>query len=243
MSAETSQTLDRGLRLLSLLAEPGPAPAGPGGQRQGPAGPGGQRQGLGWSVTDLAGHLGISRPAVYRLLATLEAHGMVARGRDGQVRLGLGVLPLAQAVTPLLEQVAAPLLRQLAEEMGATAHLTVAEPGPAGEAVAVAVVEPSRTDWHVAYRVGSRHPLGRGAPGRAILSARHGNGGPYVVTEGELQPGAIGIAAPVLGVAGLEASVGLVTIGPVGGPGTLDPVRAGPRVVATAAALATALRS
>jgi DNA-binding IclR family transcriptional regulator len=222
MSAETSQTLDRGLRLLSLLAEPSP----------------------GWSVTDLAGRLGISRPAVYRLLATLEAHGMVTRGGDGQVRLGLGVLPLAQAVSPLLEQVAAPLLRQLAEEMGATAHLTVAEPGSAGEAVAVAVVEPSRTDWHVAYRVGSRHPLGRGAAGRAILSARHGgNCGPYVVTEGELQPGAIGIAAPVLGVAGLEASVGLVAIGPVGGPGTLDPVRAGPRVVATAAALATALRS
>ena len=241
MSVETSQTLDRGLRLLALLAEPGPA--GPGGPRQSPAGPGGPRQGPGWSVSDLAGRLGISRPAVYRLLATLEVHGMVTRGGGGQIRLGLGVLPLAQAVNPLLEQVAAPLLRQLAEEMGATAHLTVAEAGSAGEAVAVAVVEPSRTDWHVAYRVGSRHPLGLGAAGRAILSARNGNAGRYVVTEGELQPGAIGIAAPVLGVAGLEASVGLVAIGPVGGPGTLDPFRAGPRVVATAAALAAALQS
>ncbi len=256
MSAETSQTLDRGLRLLALLAGPeghrqGPAgpgghrqgPAGPGGHRQGLAGPGGHRQGQGRSVTDLSALLGISRPAVYRLLATLEEHGMVTRGADGQVRLGLGVLSLAKAVNPLLEQVATPLLRLLAEELGATAHLTVAEPGPAGEAVAVAVVEPSHTDWHVAYRVGSRHPLGRGAAGRAILSARHGNCEPYVVTEGELQPGAIGIAAPVLGVAGLEASVGLVAIGPVGGPGTLDPSRAGPRVVATAAALADALRS
>jgi len=215
--SETSQTLDRGLRLLELVA-------------------GGEDL----SVTDLAARLRASRPAVYRLLATLEQHRLVARGADGQVRLGLGVLPLARAVTPLLVEVATPLLRLLAEEMGATAHLTVADPGSSGEAVAVAVVEPSRTELHVAYRVGSRHSLERGAAGRAILSARHGGGpgmGPgFVVTEGELQPGALGIAAPVLGVAGLEASVGLIALGQA-----LDPGRAGARVVATAAALAGAL--
>jgi DNA-binding IclR family transcriptional regulator len=214
---ETSQTLDRGLRLLELVA-----------------------RGEDLSVTDLAARLGVSRPAVYRLLTTLEQHRLVARGGDGQVRLGLGVLPLARAVTPLLVEVATPLLRLLAEEMGATAHLTVAEPGSSGasgEAVAVAVVEPSRTELHVAYRVGSRHPLEKGAAGRAILSARNGPlVSAFVVTEGELQPGALGIAAPVLGVAGLEASVGLIALGQA-----LDPRRAGPRVVATAAALAGAL--
>ena len=88
----------------------------------------------------------------------------------------------------------------------------------------------------MAYRVGSRHPLERGAVGRAILSARRDCGPGYVVTEGELQPGAVGIAAPVLGVAGLEASVGLIALGQA-----LDPARAGPQVVATAAALAGAL--
>lgn len=40
------------------------------------------------------------------------------------------------------------------------------------EALAVAVVEPTWTDYHVAYRAGFRHPLDRGAAGRAILAAR-----------------------------------------------------------------------
>ena len=233
MTAETAQTLDRGLRLLEALAD----------------------EDRPLSVSDLARRLGVSRPAVYRLVATLEHHRLVARHVDGRVRLGLGMLTLARAATPVLQYVAIPLLRQLAEESGATAHLSVAEPGfgsgsgsgsgsdsgsgsGAGEAVAVAVVEPSRTDVHVAYRVGSRHRLDRGAAGRAILAARGGDGAGFVVTEGELQPGAMGIAAPVLGVAGLEASVGLVAMGP-----SLDPGVAGPRVVAAAAALAAALSS
>ncbi|MDQ1419022.1 MAG: hypothetical protein QOJ52_984 [Acidimicrobiaceae bacterium] len=213
MSAETAQTLDRGLRLLSVLAR--------------------EDQPRGLSVTELAARLGVSRPAVYRLLATLEQHGMVWRDAGGLARLGLGLLPLARAVTPLLGEVATPLLRQLAEDTGATAHLTVAESGPGGDAVAVAVVEPSHTDMHVAYRIGTRHSLERGAAGRAILAARNGGGDSFVVTEGELQPGATGIAAPLRGVAGLEASVGLIAIG-----SALDPARVGPQVVATAAAIA-----
>lgn len=221
MTVETSQTLHRGLRLLELLADPGAQ--------------------AGRSVTELALLVGVSRPAVYRLLATLEEHGMVSRDAGGLARLGLGVLSLARGVTPRMSDAALPVLRRLADDMGATAHLTVAEPGQgaATEAVAVAVVEPSHTSMHVAYRVGSRHPLDQGAAGRAILLARSGPADRnFVVTEGELQPGAIGIAAPVLGVPGLEASVGLVAIGP---PGTLDPGEAGPKVVAAAAAIAVAL--
>jgi DNA-binding IclR family transcriptional regulator len=36
------------------------------------------------------------------------------------------------------------------------------------EALALAVVEPTWTDFHVAYRVGARHPLSQGAAGKAI---------------------------------------------------------------------------
>ncbi|MEU4511341.1 helix-turn-helix domain-containing protein [Nonomuraea wenchangensis] len=208
MAAESVQTLERGLRLLRLLAD-GKA---------------------GRTPTELAGELRLSRPVVYRLLTALMAEGFVRRDAEGRVHLGFGVLVLAQAVQPLLRAAAVPTLRRLAEEVGATAHLTVAE---GDDGLAVAVVEPSWTDMHVAYREGSRHPLTRGAAGQAILALREGRGD-YFVSEGQLQEGARGVAAPVTGLPWLEASVGVVTFGP------LDE-RAGARVVAAAAELSAAL--
>jgi DNA-binding IclR family transcriptional regulator len=109
-----------------------------------------------------------------------------------------------------LRDLALPVLRELAEAVGCTAHLTVAD---GEEALALAVVEPSWTDFHVSYRVGSRHPLTQGAAGKAILLGRRPDAEPFAVTMGELQAGARGLAAPVRGVDGLEASVGIVTLG------------------------------
>ncbi|MEV4802455.1 helix-turn-helix domain-containing protein [Nonomuraea sp. NPDC049421] len=212
MAAESAQTLERGLRLLRLLAD------GKGGR----------------TPTELSGELSLSRPVVYRLLTTLQGEGFVRRDAEGRVHLGFGVLALAQAVQPLLRAAATPTLRRLAEQVGATAHLTVAE---GDDGLAVAVVEPSWTDMHVAYREGSRHPLTRGAAGRAILALREGRSDhrhDYFVTEGQLQEGARGVAAPVTGLPWLEASVGVVTFGPL-------EESTGPRVVAAAAELAAEL--
>ena len=156
---------------------------------------------------------------------------MLRRDGDGRLRLGAGVLHLARRAQPLLAEGALPALRRLAEQAGATAHLTVVE---GGEGVALAVVEPSWTSFHVAYRTGSRHPLERGAAGRAILAGRAGAAGP-VSTSGELQSGAYGVAAPVLGVPGLEASVGVVSLAP------LDVDVIGAQVTAAATTIATAL--
>ncbi|MGW6498416.1 helix-turn-helix domain-containing protein [Nonomuraea angiospora] len=208
MVAESAQTLERGLRLLRLLAD------GRGGR----------------TPTELSAELSLSRPVVYRLLTTLMNEGFVRRDAEGRVHLGFGVLVLAQAVQPLLRAAAVPTLRRLAEDVGATAHLTVAE---GDDGLAVAVVEPSWTDMHVAYREGSRHPLTKGAAGQAILALREGRDD-YFATEGQLQEGARGVAAPVTGLPWLEASVGVVTFGPLEEP-------TGPRVVAAAAELAAAL--
>lgn len=186
---ETAQTLDRGLRLLHLVAD---APNG-------------------LTITEAAARLAVGRAVIYRLVAALTAHGMLRRDGSGRLRLGAGVLQLARRAQPLLADSAMPALRRLAEQVGATAHLTLAENG---EGVALAVVEPSWTAFHVAYRTGSRHPLERGAAGRAILAGRAGRNEP-VATSGELQSGAYGVAAPVLGVPGLEASVGVIALAPL----------------------------
>jgi DNA-binding IclR family transcriptional regulator len=104
------------------------------------------------------------------------------------------------------------------------------------EPMAIAVVEPSWTDFHVAYRVGARHALGSGAAGKAILLGRSGpDAAAYVETTGEIQAGARGVAAPVLGVEGLEASVGVVSLG------DFDAEVAGPKVVVAAAEVARRL--
>jgi DNA-binding IclR family transcriptional regulator len=209
VTTETAQTLDRGLRLLHLVAD---APAG-------------------LTVTEAAGRLGVGRAVVYRLATTLGEHGMIRRDASGRLRLGAGVLHLARRAQPLVADAALPSLRRLAEQVGATAHLTIAE---GGEGLALAVVEPSWTQFHVAYRTGSRHPLELGAAGQAILAGREGQFG-YVSTAGQLQPGAHGVAAPVPGVEGLEASVGVVALS------ALDVEAVGPQVVATAAAVAKSL--
>lgn len=210
MSAETSQTLARGLRVLELLAE----------------------RPRGTSVAELAEQLGVGRTVAYRLVATLVEQRFAHKDAEGQVRLGWGALVLARSAWPLLRAQALPVLRELADAVGATAHLTLAE---GDEALAIAVVEPRWTDFHVGYREGSRHSLSQGAAGRAILAAREGTAEP-VRSSGELQPGAFGLAialsppaasspaTPIkesaVGHAGasvVELSIGVVSLAPIPG--------------------------
>ena len=143
MAAETSQTLDRGLRVLEVVAE---SPDG-------------------LTVTELAAVLGIGRTVVYRLVVTLEQHAFLRRAADGKCRLGLGVLAMGRQVQPIVRDTAMPALRLLADAVNATAVLTVVD---GQEALAAVVVEPSRSDLHVASRAGARHPLEHGAAGRRI---------------------------------------------------------------------------
>ena len=103
MAAETSQTLDRGLRVLEVVAD---APEG-------------------LTVTELAAALGIGRTVVYRLVVTLEQHALIRRSLDGRCRLGLGVLALGRQVQPVVRDTALPALRLLADAVSATAVLTV----------------------------------------------------------------------------------------------------------------------
>jgi hypothetical protein len=215
VAAETSQTLDRGLRVLEVVAE--------------------SADGL--TVTELSAALGIGRTVVYRLVVTLEQHAFLRRSADGRCRLGLGVLAMGRQVQPVVRDTALPALRLLADAVNATAVLTVVD---GQEALSAVVVEPTRSDLHVASRSGARQPLENGAAGRAILAARTAAGRPldppWVVATGDGPQGAYGIAVPILGVPGLEASVGVLALR------DLNEFDVGPRVARAAGEIARALR-
>lgn len=210
VSSQGSQTLDRGLRILEVLAR--------------------EDSGEGLTISELAARLDVGRAVVQRLVTTLEKRRFVAR--DGsRVRLGLGIHRLAGAVVPALRERARPILAALADVARATAHLTVAE---GEQAVALVVVEPSGTDFHVAYRAGARHPLTSGAAGRAILLGRER--GPQLVSSvGELQTGAHGLAlaVPKGGGTPFEASIGVISFR------QLDEREIGPHLSAAARLLST----
>lgn len=214
MPAETSQTLDRGLRVLEVL--------------------GTNPEGL--TVTELAQSLGVSRTIVYRLVVTLEQHGLLRRSKDNRCRVGVAALPLARQVQSMVRDAAAPALRRLAEQFNATAHLTLVD---GSEALAVAVVEPARAEPVMATRPGVPTPLDGGVASKAALATR-AEGRPldagWVISGGDPSHGGYTVAAPLLGVVGFEASVGVVSMA------ELDTAVVGPKVVAAAADIARALR-
>ncbi|MEU8364669.1 helix-turn-helix domain-containing protein [Nonomuraea sp. NPDC048882] len=195
-----SQTLDRGLRLLELLAS----------------------EDRDMTVAELATSLGMHRQAVYRLLTTLRLHRLAAEGSSGRYRLGLGVIQLARQANPQLRRAVVPYLRTLAEELGATTQCVVAE---GADAVVLAVVEPPDAIFHLSQRSGARHPLDQGASGLAIMLSRPAQAGDppavvearelgYAVSRGTLTPGAVGVAVPLYDSDGhpLDASLGIVSM-------------------------------
>ena len=221
----TLQTLDRGLQVLALIAN---------------------RAG-GWSIAELAAELGVHRAIAYRLVATLEQHGLIARLRDGRIVTGAGVLRLSANFESQLRTLARPFLQELAEASGATAFLTVAQ---GEDCTAIQVCEPQAVDFRMSYRVGSRHPVTAGAAGIAILAARPAAASDgdavkearrlgYSLTRGELQKGAVGIASALMGAESeplpFEACVGVVAME------DLDSARCARLVTACARELAAAL--
>lgn len=199
--ATTLQTLDRGLHALEIVAE--------------------HAEGI--SVAELAERLDVHRAIAYRIVTTLEQHGLVARSAEGPLRLGAGISLLAARFEPQLRAVAQPLLQALAKATRATAFVSVAQ---GEECVVILVAEPDEGLLRVGYRVGSRHPLSLGAAGIAILAGRparaddseavrQARADGYSLTRGQLQRGAVGVASPVATPQfrpGVEACVGMVAM-------------------------------
>jgi DNA-binding IclR family transcriptional regulator len=220
--ASGSKTLERGLRVLQVLAA--------------------RRDGV--TVSELARLLDTHRAGIYRLLGPLTEHRLVARGAGGTLTLGLGVLELAQGIESELHSLAIPHLRELADELSATAALTILD---GAEAVVAAAAEPRHTSIHVAYRVGVRHVADVSASGLAILAGRPAEPGErseitrarrrgYATSAGELQPAAFGVAVPIIGGDGIAvASIGVIALEP------LDEKPISARLVRAAQAISSAL--
>ena len=98
-----------------------------------------------------------------------------------------------------------PRLRALADELGTTVSLLVAE---GDQQVAVAVIVPTQVSYQLSFHEGSRYPLDRGAAGIALLASMPPKPGErdlvtltreqgWVITHGEIEPNTYGLAVPV----------------------------------------------
>ncbi|HEX6336591.1 MAG TPA: IclR family transcriptional regulator [Jiangellaceae bacterium] len=179
-----SQTLDRGLLTLELITDSDEP----------------------LSVADVAQHLGLHRSITYRMLRTLEDHGLVERDSENRYAPGARLAILARRVAPTLQSAAMPELTDLANDVGMTAFLVVRQ---ADEAVTLAVVEPRHSTAHVVYRPGTRHAVTRGAPGLALLAGAAPVAGErpeveearkrgWAFSHAEVLPGMRSVAAPVV---------------------------------------------
>jgi len=159
----------------------------------------------GLSAQEVGDLLGVHRTIAYRLLTTLADAGLVSRGPDGKFRGAVGLLQLTAGAYNTLRAAAVPILRRLANEVGSTVSLLVAENG---EAVALAVVESETSRYRIVFAEGSTHPLDRGAAGHALSSSlpeapgdsdrlRKARAQGYATSFAEVEPGAYGLAVPI----------------------------------------------
>ena len=182
-TAPGSQTLARGLNALQLVAD---APSG-------------------LTVQQVADGVGVHRTIAYRLLGTLSQFRFVARGEDGRYRPAAGLAILGASFDRNVRQLSLPTLRALADDLGTTVSLLVAE---GDQQVAIAVIVPPQVAYQLAFHEGSRYPLDRGAAGIALLASmparpderdlvvRAREQG-WVITHGEIEPNTYGLAVPV----------------------------------------------
>jgi DNA-binding IclR family transcriptional regulator len=182
-SGTGSQTLARGLTALQLVAG----------------------SGTGLTMQELADRIGVHRTIAYRLLSTLSQFRLVAKGDDGRYRPAAGLAVLGASFDRSVRQLSLPTLRALADELGTTVSLLVAE---GDEQVAIAVIVPTQVAYQLAFHEGSRYPLDRGAAGIALLASMPPRPGErdlvvrtrergWVTTYGEIEPNTYGLAVPV----------------------------------------------
>jgi IclR family transcriptional regulator, KDG regulon repressor len=148
-SDPTLSTLDRGLRILELLAS--------------------DEAKVGMTLTELGHALGMHRSTMFRFLATLRARGYIDRDPvTDRYRLGSRVLTIAGAFLDNLDirHVARPALQALCDRTHELVHLATLD---RGEVVTVERIE-GKHPVSLQTGVGARRPVYCTASGKAILA-------------------------------------------------------------------------
>jgi DNA-binding IclR family transcriptional regulator len=181
--AAGSQTLARGLSALQAVSS---SPSG-------------------MTAQQVADHVGVHRTIAYRLLSTLAQYRYLAKGEDGRYRPAAALAVLGASFDNNLRQLSVPTLRTLADDLGTTVSLLVAE---GDQQVAIAVIVPTLVFYQLSFHEGSRYPLDRGSAGIALLASMPPRPGErdlvprtreqgWVITHGEVEPDTYGLAVPV----------------------------------------------
>lgn len=184
-----SQTLDRGLRVLEHVV----------------------RANVPVAVADVARGVDIHRSVAYRMMRTLEDHGLLTRDEQGRYVPGAGLAALSSQFRPQLRAAAARHLQRLVLDTGMTSFLVVRH---GDEAVTIEVIEPPAGDAVISYRPGLSHSVHRGAPGLALLSGEFPTPGErhevaqarrrgWAVSQSEVIEGFRSVAAPVVDGSGV----------------------------------------
>jgi DNA-binding IclR family transcriptional regulator len=140
------QSVDRAISILQVLA------------RHGAAG-----------VTEIAAELGMHKSTAFRLLATLDARGLVEQNAErGKYQLGYGVVQLAAGATKTgdLSLLGLPVCRALAETVGETVNVAVLDGRwvvSVDQVIGSAAV--TTVDW-----VGQRSPVHATSAGKVFLA-------------------------------------------------------------------------
>lgn len=185
-----SQTFDRGLAILELLA-----------QSDHPL-----------SAVQIAEQSGASRDSTYRLLRTLQHRRLAVKDLDGRFRVGPRFSALAANAIRDLRSKVAPIVRNLADELGVTTFFAILD---GEECVTFSTAIPQGMVTALVQEPGTRHSVSVGAPGKAILSVLSESSWPkpvdaglrrevegvwrkgFATSQDEVLPGVFAVAVPV----------------------------------------------
>lgn len=140
------QSVDRALTILEVLARLGEV-----------------------GVTEIAAELDVHKSTAFRLVSTLEGHGLVEQTSErGKYRLGIGLLRLAGATTARLDvvQESRPIAKALAADTGETVNVAVLSESSAlylDQVAGSSALQPH--NW-----VGQHIPLHATSNGKVLLS-------------------------------------------------------------------------